>query len=130
MKKLFALLALASVLFVAACSSSAGATQTVDPQAWLQSASEPGVTIVDVRTPDEYAASHIDGAINMNVEGATFGTDIAALDKNGTYALYCHSGRRSALAADQMSQAGFTKIINLKGGISDLQAAGATAVAA
>jgi phage shock protein E len=131
MKKLLSLVALATVLFVAACgsSSSANSVQTVDPQAWLQASSQSGVTIVDVRTPEEYAAGHVDGAINLNVEGSTFGTDIAALDKNGTYAVYCHSGRRSALAADQMSQAGFTKVVNLKGGIADLQAAGASVVA-
>ena len=129
MKKFLALFALVSVLFVAGCSSSAGAIQDVDPQTWLQSVSQSGVTIVDVRTPEEFAAGHIEGAINANVEGPSFTTDIAGLDKAGTYALYCHSGRRSALAADQMSQAGFSKVINLKGGITDLHAAGASVVA-
>lgn len=130
MKKILALLALVGVLFVAGCSSggSAGSVETVDPQAFVTSMSEPGVTVVDVRTPAEYAAAHVDGAINIDVEGSTFAADIEKLDKNGTYALYCHSGRRSALASDQMSQAGFTKIVNLKGGIADLQAAGAPIV--
>jgi phage shock protein E len=128
MKKLLALLAVMGVLLVAGCSSSASAVQTLDPQAWLQASAQPGVTIIDVRTPEEYAAGHIEGAINANVEGPTFAADIAQLDKSGTYAVYCHSGRRSAIAADQMSQAGFTKIDNLKGGIADLQAAGGTVV--
>jgi rhodanese-related sulfurtransferase len=128
MKKLLALLAVLGVLLVAGCSSSAGAAQTVDAQAWLQSASQPGVTVIDVRTPAEYAAGHIDGAINIDVEGPIFAAEIDKLDKAGGYALYCHSGRRSLLAADQMTQAGFTKITNLKGGISDLQAAGGVVV--
>jgi rhodanese-related sulfurtransferase len=129
MKKFLALFALIGVLFVAGCSSSAGAVQTVDPQGFLTTAAQSGTTVIDVRTPAEYAAGHIDGAINIDVEGPTFSADIEKLDKNGAYALYCHSGRRSAIAADQMSQAGFTKITNLKGGIADLQTAGGVVVA-
>jgi phage shock protein E len=128
MKKLLAIVALLGLLLVSGCSSSATAVQTVDPQAWLQTASQPGVTVVDVRSPAEFASGHVDGAVNIDVEGPSFSADIEKLDKAGTYALYCHSGRRSALAADQMSQAGFTSITNLKGGIADLQAAGATVV--
>jgi phage shock protein E len=133
MKKLLALViaVFAGALLVTGCgsSSSASSIQTVDPQAWMQAAAQPGVTMIDVRTPEEYAAGHVEGAININVEGPTFSSDIGKLDKNGAYALYCHSGRRSALATDQMSQAGFAKITNLKGGIADLQAAGAPIVA-
>ncbi len=144
MKKLLALMALifAGTLLVTGCGSSsdastssataaaqaAGSVQTVDPQAWIQASTQPGVTIVDVRTPEEYAAGHVQGAININVEGPTFAADIDKLDKSGTYALYCHSGRRSALATEQMSGAGFTSIVNLQGGIADLQTAGAPIV--
>lgn len=132
MKRLVALLAvlLAGALLVSGCSSgSAGASvQTVDPQAFLTTASQPGTTVIDVRTPAEYAQGHVDGAVNIDVEGATFQADIAQLDKGGTYAVYCHSGRRSALATDAMGQAGFTNVYNLNGGIADLQAAGAPMV--
>jgi len=129
MKKVLALLAIVGVLFVAGCSSSSSAVQTVDPQTFVQTATQPGVTVIDVRTPAEYAASHVGGAINIDVEAPTFADEINKLDKNGTYAVYCHSGRRSAIATDQMGQAGFTKVYNLKGGIADLQAAGAPIVA-
>lgn len=131
MKKLLALFALVGVLLVAGCSSggSTAAVQAVDPQAFLSTASQPGVAVIDVRTPAEYAAGHVNGAINIDVESPTFSADIEKLDKNGTYAVYCHSGRRSGLATDQMGQAGFTKVYNLTGGIADLQAAGATVVA-
>ena len=95
----------------------------------MTTVAQPGVTVVDVRTPEEYAAGHLEGAVNMNVEGPDFSTQIATLDKNGTVAVYCHSGRRSAIAADQLASAGFTSIVNLKGGIADLQAAGAPIVA-
>ena len=131
-KRLLALLAMlvAGALLVTACSSTstAGAVQTVDPQTFLTTAAQPGTTVIDVRTPAEFAAGHVDGAVNIDVEGATFKADIGTLDKSATYAVYCHSGRRSALATDAMSQAGFTSVYNLNGGIGDLQAAGASIV--
>jgi phage shock protein E len=75
-------------------------------------------TVIDVRTPSEFAAGHVAGARNIDVEAADFGS------KNAPYLLYCRSGRRSALAADQMKQAGFTDVVDA-GGMTDLTAAGA-----
>lgn len=128
-KRALAALAVVGVLLLAACGSGSSAISTVEPQEFLTAVAQPGVTVVDVRTPEEYAAGHLEGAVNMNVEGPDFGTQIATLEKNGTVAVYCHSGRRSAIAADQLASAGFTTIINLQGGIADLQAAGAPIVA-
>ena len=128
-KRALVAVTLVGTLLLAACSSSSSAIQTVDPQAFLTTAAQPGVTVVDVRTPDEYAAGHLEGAVNMNVEGPDFSTQIATLSKSGTVAVYCHSGRRSAIAADQLASSGFTSIVNLKGGIADLQAASGVIVA-
>jgi phage shock protein E len=126
-------LLLAALLGVTAllsgCSSSSDAVTTVDPAEFVTSMSESGTVVVDVRTPAEYSAGHVDGAINIDVESGTFGSEIAALPKDTTYAVYCRSGRRSAIAADEMSKAGFTSIVNLQGGIADLQSAGAPIVA-
>lgn len=83
---------------------------------------------MDVRTPAEFAAGHIDGAINIDVEDPGFAAAIADLDTATTYAVYCHIGRRSAIATSTMGDAGFTSIYNLQGGIEDLAAAGATVV--
>jgi phage shock protein E len=47
-----------------------------------------GITeFMDVRTPSEYAAGHIAGAINIDVEAPTFNVEIAKLEKNATYAV-------------------------------------------
>ena len=81
-------------------------------------------TVIDVRTPSEFAAGHVAGARNIDVEAADFGSKIAALDKNAPYLLYCRSGRRSAVAAQQMKDAGFTDVVDA-GGMADLTAAGA-----
>ena len=64
--------------------------------------------VIDVRTPEEFAESHVDGAININVESADFGAAIAALDPSATYLVYCRTGRRSAIAAQEMSDTGLT----------------------
>ena len=71
--------------------------------------------IIDVRTPDEYASGHVDGAVNIDWEGATFADEVAALDKNGTYLLYCRSGNRAGQAKAAMEQMGFTNVTNLGG---------------
>lgn len=129
MKKLFALLAaILGVALLAGCGSGSGSVQTVDASSFLSTAGQPGTVVVDVRTPSEYAAGHIQGAVNIDVEAPTFDSEIAKLDKNATYAVYCHSGRRSSLATDAMGKAGFTHVYNLSGGIADLASAGGQVV--
>lgn len=119
-----------SVLLLAGCSSASDgeAVSTVPPDEFVTAMAEPGSVTIDVRTPAEYAAGHVDGAINLDVESGDFATRIAALDRNTTYNVYCRSGRRSALAAEQLSEAGFASVVNLDGGLADLQSAGAPLV--
>jgi len=76
---------------------------------------DPNAVIIDVRTPAEFQAGHLDGARNIDVQGATFASDIASLPKDGAYAVYCRSGARASAAATAMTQAGFTNVVNLGG---------------
>jgi rhodanese-related sulfurtransferase len=85
---------------------------------------EAGVISLDVRTAQEFAEGHLKNAININVESGNFENEIANLDKTATYAVYCRSGRRSAVAVDLMQKAGFTKLFNLDGGVIDRSASG------
>lgn len=122
MKKLLSIIALASaVLLLAGCSTSPTATN-LDAQAFSQKTTESGVITLDVRTPGEFMVGHIQGAINIDVEGLQFETEIAKLDKSATYAVYCHSGRRSGIAVETMSKDGFKSLFNLANGIADWQA--------
>lgn len=126
MRKALAALAIVGTLFLVGCSSAsvAGVT-TVDTGTFVAKIAEPGVTIVDVRRPDEFAAGHVDGAININLQSGTFESDIAQLDPNATYAVYCRSGNRSSEATAIMGEAGFTDVTNLGGaGFPDLASAG------
>lgn len=47
--------------------------------------------VIDVRTPEEFATGHLDGAVNINWEDPTFTDQVATLDKDGVYVLYCRS---------------------------------------
>jgi rhodanese-related sulfurtransferase len=85
---------------------------------------QPGTIVLDVRTPAEYASGHLAKAQNIDIEAADFATKIAALDKNATYAVYCHSGNRSGVALEQMTAAGFTHVYDLAGGITAWQSMG------
>lgn len=127
-KRSMAAFAVVGVLLLTACGSNSSAITTVEAAAFLTETSKPGVTVVDVRTPEEFTAGHLDGAVNMNVEGSDFDTQIVTLDTAGTVAVYCRSGRRSAIAAEALASAGFTSIVTLQGGLADLQAAGGSIV--
>lgn len=72
-------------------------------------------TLIDVRTPEEFADGHLKGATNVDFNGPDFAEKISELDKDGEYTLYCRSGRRSGLALEAMKAAGFTKVTNAGG---------------
>lgn len=84
----------------------------------------PGTTIVDVRTPQEYAQGHLPGAVNIDVSSPDFGARIATLDPAAPYAVYCRTGKRSAAALAAMVDQGFTAGYHLTGGITAWQQAG------
>jgi phage shock protein E len=62
--------------------------------------------VIDVRTPGEYAAGHLDGAVNLDLTSGQLATEIPALDADEEYVVYCKSGNRSAQATQLMEQAG------------------------
>lgn len=75
------------------------------------------VQLVDVRTPDEFLAGAIAGAVNIDVNNdAEFEKKIQKLDKSKPVYIYCRSGSRSQKAAQKMTEMGFTSIIDLQGG--------------
>jgi phage shock protein E len=82
----------------------------------------PDFVILDVRIPEEYAAGHIENAVNIDYEAADFRDRVNKLDKGRTYLVYCRTGARSAAASDIMVSLGFTDVNNMTGGITDWQA--------
>jgi rhodanese-related sulfurtransferase len=117
MRKTIAAL-LATVFLLTSCSSSTTA-RNLDAAGFADQITKTDVITLDVRTPGEFSEGHIEGAINIDVEGASFDSEIANLDKTKSYAVYCRSGRRSTIAVDKMSATGFEKLSNLESGIND-----------
>lgn len=73
--------------------------------------------ILDVRTPEEYRAGHIPGAVNLDFYTDTFREELNKLDKNKKYLIYCRSGRRSGIVLGIAKELGFTEAYNMLGGI-------------
>ena len=76
---------------------------------------EAGTTIIDVRTAEEFAAGHIAGAINIPFEQIVAGVEKIGLKNDASVVLYCRSGRRSGIADEALTQAGFTHSVNAGG---------------
>ncbi len=86
---------------------------------------DPNFVILDVRSPEEVGAGHIENSIAVCLLCTD---DFAGLmrdaDKSKTYLVYCRTGNRSATASRIMATEGFEKIYNMTGGISQWQAQG------
>jgi rhodanese-related sulfurtransferase len=73
-------------------------------------------TLVDVRTPEEFAKGHLKGAVNINFKKRTFPDFINAIDKNKPVLIYCRSANRSGKAALIMQSLGFKEVQDLDKG--------------
>lgn len=67
--------------------------------------------LIDVRTSSEYAAGHIEGAINIPLDSLADRIQaVAGTDKDRPILLYCRSGRRSAIAKMELEKQGYRRI--------------------
>ena len=80
--------------------------------------SEDGYIILDVRTPEEFAERHIEGAILIPDYEIGEKAESILTDKDQLILVYCRSGRRSKNAANELATLGYTNIKEF-GGIND-----------
>jgi len=73
--------------------------------------------ILDVRTPEEFAEGHIDGAVNLDVQARDFEKKLRVLDRKKSYLVYCRTGNRSRKATVAMEALGFRSIFHMNEGI-------------
>ncbi len=79
---------------------------------------EPGVEILDLRTPEEYRISHLGGVSNINFyDTLNLISQIDKLDRDKQYLIYCRTDRRSGSTFAMMKEKGFKNVHLLKGGI-------------
>ncbi|GAA4623192.1 rhodanese-like domain-containing protein [Cellulomonas oligotrophica] len=114
-----ALAALAVTLAVAALAgcSGGGAVTDVDVEEAATLLEDPDVTVVDVRTPAEFAEGHLDGAVNIDLSDPAFADLVAELPQDGAYLVYCRTDNRSGTATDLMAEEGLTDVHDLDGGV-------------
>jgi rhodanese-related sulfurtransferase len=82
--------------------------------------------ILDIRTPGEYREGHIPNAVLLDFQSPSFRENLSGLNKNRTYLMYCRSGNRSGRAMGLFGELGFTRVLELRGGIKSWLASGRT----
>lgn len=105
MKKLLLFFAalLTATLALAGCSANPEPTVSVTSD----------TIIIDVRSAEEFASGHLDGANLLDLNSGEFAAYLPNLDPAAEYLVYCRSGNRSTQAINMMLDAGFTNVTNL-----------------
>lgn len=117
---------LSTALLFSFASSSMAAEPEIAPVTIEQAEKQlaEGAQLLDVRTKEEWNEGHLKGATLVTVTEEGFLEKAKAkLDPKKPVVVYCRSGKRSAMATEQLRAAGFT-VYDLNGGITAWQAAG------
>ena len=78
------------------------------------------VTLIDVRSEQEYQQYHLDDAINVPLDVIPTALENKITDKTATLVLYCHLGRRSLMAKEQLLAAGYQNVFDIAGGLEQM----------
>ena len=103
----------AAVLLLSSCGASY--TQISQDEAMQMMQEQTDYLIVDVRRPDEFAESHIAGAINVPNEEITDEMPELLPDKDQLLLIYCRSGNRSKEASQKLADIGYTNVYEFGG---------------
>jgi len=102
----------------------AGAARKVDANEFEKLWQQKTNIVLDVRTPKEFAAGHIPGAVNVDINAPDFTQKISALKKDKTYLVHCDAGGRSARACEKMDELGVQHLVDLAPGFKGWEKAG------
>ncbi|MBB5040049.1 rhodanese-like domain-containing protein [Prosthecobacter dejongeii] len=91
----------------------------VDAEKAAKLVAEGKVTVLDVRTEEEYKEGHIKGATNVDILSKDFVKKLEAANKTKPVLVHCQAGGRSTRSLPKLEQAGFTEIYHLDGGMAD-----------
>lgn len=98
--------------------------RTLSPSEAVRVINQDDSLVLDVREDNEIASGRIGGAKHIPVGSLQKRMDDIAKYKDKPVVVYCRSGNRSAMAASQLTSAGFQDVVNLQGGIQAWQSAG------
>ena len=85
---------------------------------------DPEFVLLDIRTTPEIDAGHLSGAVALDFYSDTYRDDLAALDRDLIYLIYCRTGNRTGQTYQIMEGLGFEQVYDMGGGITQLIAAG------
>lgn len=109
-------------LLMVAIVLASGAAQAADTGAITPAAvgarlawADRSLVVLDVRTPDEYAAGHVPGALNIPHTELAARIGELADAKARDIVVYCRTGKRSAQALEVLRGAGFTRLLHMQG---------------
>ena len=85
---------------------------------------DPRFVLLDVRTPKEFHAERLEGAVMVDYLSPAFREELAKLDRNKSYLVYCRTGNRTNGAIKVMRELGFPNVIVFPGGITKWKEAG------
>lgn len=98
--------------------------KVVSPEEVAKLIADKKATVLDIRTPEEFSAGHIPGAVNIDFMEDDFAKKVAALDKSKTYVVHCGAGSRSGKAMPLFDETGFKSVLHLQQGFKGWEAAG------
>jgi rhodanese-related sulfurtransferase len=102
-----------AVASIAPAAAAPGVISSADLVARLESDDVP--VILDVRSPEEYSAGHIPGAINVPYDQISAHLDSLGAFRGREIVVYCRSGRRAGIAETALVEAGFSGVLDLDG---------------
>jgi rhodanese-related sulfurtransferase len=85
---------------------------------------DPGFVLLDVRTPKEFDAERIEGAVMVDYLSPSFRDEMAKRDRAKSYLVYCRTGTRTNGAVKVMRELGFPDVSVFPGGITKWKEAG------
>lgn len=86
---------------------------------------DPDVIVLDIRTPEEVAEARLPAdVVNLDFYEDDFAEQLAALDPDASYLMYCRSGNRSGTTRALLSELGFRDVVDIEGGIIQWAEAG------
>ncbi len=96
--------------------------ENISPEAFLLRHGKGSEKTLDVRRKSEFDSEHLIGAQNFPLD--FINRNMAEIDRDQTYLVYCAGGYRSTIAASILKSRGFEKLINVEGGFAAIKATG------
>ncbi len=112
--KFYFLLTVFTVITVSSCHSQPRSISVTEFKSELNKKNS---VLIDVRTPQEFASGHIQGATNIDFYAKDFESQIYTAGEKSNVLIYCASGNRSGQALKSLNAGKFKSISDLSGGI-------------